>query len=94
MFALELDVYLNIYEEGKPFYAGVTGAQAIAQSLSGMKKLVHVLVRPSDIGGEEGRQILDAAAVQVFGREKATDMLRGHPQRANDPWVSGLGLLS
>jgi hypothetical protein len=55
-----------------------------------MTQLMHVLVRPVDIGGQEGRELVEQAAVKTFGRMKAADMLHGDIDRAKDPWLTAL----
>jgi hypothetical protein len=51
---------------------------------------MHVLVRPVDIGGQEGRELVEQAAVKTFGGMKAADMLHGDIDRAKDPWLTAL----
>jgi ABC-type sugar transport system substrate-binding protein len=77
-------------DTGTAYNAGLAGAQALAKSLSGMQQLVYMLVRPADIGGKEGRVLVEQAAVNAFGRVKATDMLHGDVDRASDPWLTAL----
>lgn len=43
----------------------MSGARALAKCLEGMKSLVYVLVRPADLGGDEGRAIVEEAAVCI-----------------------------
>lgn len=71
-------------------HAGLSGARAIAQALTGMKQLEYALVYPSDVGGEEGMSIIEEAVVATFGRERATSVLLGDPHRACSMWIAGL----
>ena len=65
---------------------GVDGAAALSASFPGMVSLQLLLLKPCDVGGEDGRLLIEAAVVRVFGAHRGYELLSDGPCKADSEW--------
>lgn len=75
---------------------GVDGAAALSASFPGMQNLQLLLLKPSDVGGDDGRQLIEVAVVRVYGMHRGYEILSDGPSKADSEWfrsssISGAG---
>ena len=68
---------------------GVDGAAALSAAFPGMLKLQLLLLKPSDVGGDDGRKLVETAVVRVYGVHRAYELLSDGPSKADSEWFRG-----
>lgn len=67
---------------------GLDGAAALSASFPGMQSLQLLLLKPGDVGGEQGRQLIEAAVVRVYGWQRGYELLSDGPNKAESEWFT------
>lgn len=68
---------------------GVDGAAALSAALPGMQNLQLLLLKPADVGGDDGRKLLEAAVVRVYGIKRGYEILSDGPNKSESEWFRG-----